>query len=70
MGELEEIMEECATEKVDRIRKQVLNEMGPIGLLLHTRLNRLCINSASSVTASQSFSTLTEEEKEIIDSPD
>ena len=64
MEELEEILDEHISEKLGKIRKDVLKDMGPIGLLMHTRLNRISSSTFIETTS------LTDEEKEIIDSPE
>ena len=58
MEELEEILDEHISEKLGKIRKDVLKDMGPIGLLMHTRLNRISSSTFIETTS------LTDEEKE------
>jgi hypothetical protein len=44
-NEIEDILDENVCDKISKIRKEVYKEMGAIGLLIHTRLNRLCGNN-------------------------
>jgi len=45
--ELEDILEENVPIKLEFIRNDILKDVGPLGLIIHTKLNRLSSSGVS-----------------------
>jgi hypothetical protein len=67
VSEIEDILDEAVPIKLEFVRNDILREIGPLGLILHTRLNRMYSNNHNYISQ---ITSLTEEEKEIIESPE
>jgi hypothetical protein len=47
VNELEDILEENVPIKLEFIRNDILKDVGPLGLIIHTKLNRLTSSGIS-----------------------